>query len=131
VSIFIIILYLCLTIGRYAQIRTVVCTKNGQFLLILHLHCVKYIGNAAVQRYHTYIDRIRKMTTMVVNAFNWDGFSSWFKNYRQKLAQKRTYRNTLKELSQLSDRELCDIGINRGMIHSVAMETYFDNRGTA
>ena len=71
------------------------------------------------------------MTTMVVNAFNWDGFSSWFKNYRQKLAQKRAYRTTLKELSQLSDRELWDIGINRGMIHSVAMETYFDNRGTA
>ena len=33
-----------------------------------------------------------------------------------------TYRKTYRELSALSDYELRDIGINRGMIHDVARE---------
>lgn len=36
-----------------------------------------------------------------------------FRNWRQ-------YRNTVSELSRLSNRELADLGINRGEIHSVA-----------
>ncbi|EAB6717935.1 DUF1127 domain-containing protein [Salmonella enterica subsp. enterica serovar Virchow] len=32
----------------------------------------------------------------------------------------RTYRNTVSELSRLSNRELADLGISRGEIHSVA-----------
>lgn len=37
-------------------------------------------------------------------------------------------QQTIRELHALSDKELNDIGINRGMIRSIAMESYFDNR---
>ena len=40
----------------------------------------------------------------------------------------KVYRQTYNELNILSDSELNDIGINRGMIHSIAMEAYFDSR---
>ena len=70
------------------------------------------------------------MTTMVVNAFNWDSFASWYKNKKAAWAKDRAYRETVKELNQLSDKELRDIGITRGDIDSIAMETYYDNRGT-
>lgn len=38
------------------------------------------------------------------------------KNYRNW----RRYRETVTELSRLSNRDLADLGINRGEIHSVA-----------
>lgn len=38
------------------------------------------------------------------------------RNYRNW----RTYRTTVSELSRLSNRELADLGINRGEIHAVA-----------
>ncbi len=38
------------------------------------------------------------------------------------------YRKTYNELASLTNRELDDIGINRGMIKSVAMEVYLDKR---
>ena len=34
----------------------------------------------------------------------------------------RVYRNTYKALNDLTDRELLDIGINRGDIHEIASE---------
>lgn len=37
-----------------------------------------------------------------------------------RLANYRTYRATLAELSALSDRELSDVGLSRGMIRDVA-----------
>ena len=36
----------------------------------------------------------------------------------------RKVNETIKELSQLTDKELADIGLSRGMIRSVAMEAY-------
>lgn len=41
----------------------------------------------------------------------------------QKLNAWRRYRETVRELSQMSDRELCDIGIHRCDIESVARQT--------
>jgi len=40
--------------------------------------------------------------------------------FSKRLEKRRVYRSTVKELNKLSDRELQDIGIHRGMIHSVA-----------
>jgi uncharacterized protein YjiS (DUF1127 family) len=38
----------------------------------------------------------------------------------QKLNEWRRYREALRQLSQMSDHELSDIGISRGNIESVA-----------
>jgi uncharacterized protein YjiS (DUF1127 family) len=45
-----------------------------------------------------------------------------------KRARWMLQQQTIRELHALSDKELNDIGINRGMIRSIAMEGYFDNR---
>jgi uncharacterized protein YjiS (DUF1127 family) len=67
------------------------------------------------------------MTALVANTFNWTAVSDWFKNYKRKLAKHKAYRETVAELSKLSDAELRDIGLHRGDIHSIAMETHYDN----
>jgi uncharacterized protein YjiS (DUF1127 family) len=41
----------------------------------------------------------------------------------QKLATRRRYREVVRELSQMSDHELCDIGIHRCDIESIARQT--------
>jgi uncharacterized protein YjiS (DUF1127 family) len=41
-----------------------------------------------------------------------------------RFEQYHIYNKTVDDLSKLSDRELKDIGIHRGMIRSVAMEVY-------
>ena len=69
------------------------------------------------------------MTALVANTTNWLGLAGWWKNYKAHLAQHRAYRETVAELSKLTDKELRDIGLSRGDIHSIAMETHYDNRG--
>jgi uncharacterized protein YjiS (DUF1127 family) len=41
---------------------------------------------------------------------------SWFKRYWNYLCTWRKHRTIIKELNELTDRELSDIGINRGDI---------------
>ena len=53
---------------------------------------------------------------------------SAYRRVREVMMRDKFYRDTYRELSKLSDRELRDIGIHRGEIHSVAMESYLDNR---
>ena len=67
--------------------------------------------------------------TMVAN--QWFGLkpvtefiAAVFNAYKQYIR----YRDTVTDLSMLSDSELKDIGINRGDIHAIAMEVYYDNR---
>lgn len=38
------------------------------------------------------------------------------------------YNKTFEDLNKLSDRELKDIGVSRGNIHSIALESYYDNK---
>ncbi len=45
------------------------------------------------------------------------------KTLTRKLAAWRRYRETARELAQLSDQELGDIGLHRGEIESVARKT--------
>lgn len=45
------------------------------------------------------------------------------KSFSEKLAAWRRYRDAVRELSQLTDRELDDIGIRRGDIESVVRES--------
>ena len=46
-----------------------------------------------------------------------------FKSITEKLAAWRRYRDAVRELSQLTDRELSDIGIRRGEIETIVRQT--------
>lgn len=71
------------------------------------------------------------MTTIVMAAdkIGLGSFAAWLKRLAENYSRYKMYRNTVDELQRLSDAELRDIGISRGMIHSVAKEIYFDKRG--
>ncbi len=45
------------------------------------------------------------------------------KTITEKLAAWRRYRDAVKELSQLTDRELSDIGIRRGDIETIVRQS--------
>lgn len=51
--------------------------------------------------------------------------STLFGAARARFAQYRTYRQTVQELSSLSDRNLADLGLSRSMIKGVARETAY------
>jgi len=53
----------------------------------------------------------------------WNGFLT---GVSVKAAQYRTYRRTLTELEALTDRELCDLGISRHSIRSIAYRAAYD-----
>lgn len=42
-----------------------------------------------------------------------------------RFAAARTYRTTLNELNQLSDRELADLGLHRSQLRGVAQEAAY------
>jgi uncharacterized protein YjiS (DUF1127 family) len=73
------------------------------------------------------------MTSITLNAdkIGLKPLIDWFKRLDQSMSRNREIRQTIKELNRLTDKELKDIGITRGMIRSVAMERHFDNRGDA
>ena len=48
-----------------------------------------------------------------------------FGKLAQRWAQYRTYRRTLAELSELSARDLADLGIHRGSIRALAFEAAY------
>jgi uncharacterized protein YjiS (DUF1127 family) len=52
-------------------------------------------------------------------SFEKEGPMTSFKSISEKLGAWRRYREAVRELSSLSDRELADIGIRRGDIHFV------------
>lgn len=55
--------------------------------------------------------------------------TAWFDELVLEIRRARKAAETIKELNKLTDKELKDIGITRGDIHSIAMEAYYDNRG--
>lgn len=70
------------------------------------------------------------MTQAILTAAQWlnfEGIAEIIREAKRRAKQKAQYKNTVRELSQLTDYELRDIGISRGMIHSVAMEVHYDN----
>ena len=62
------------------------------------------------------VDRCRRGAA---ESFTKEGHMTSFKTIVEKLNAWRRYREAVRELSQLSDRELEDIGIRRGDIHFV------------
>ena len=71
------------------------------------------------------------MTQFVLETSNWLGLDSVvdaIRDINKRFKRYNHYRHTVNELNSLSDKELNDIGLNRGMIHSVVMEMHYDNR---
>ncbi len=64
------------------------------------------------------------MTTLVANTFGWS--SNWLRTLRVKMQARKAARNTVKELSRLTDYELNDIGMSRGEIRHIANKHYND-----
>ena len=62
------------------------------------------------------------MTTLITAAdtFGLTGLASWFKKINAKLQHQARVRQTIKDLSRLSDHDLNDIGIGRGDIYNIA-----------
>ena len=52
-------------------------------------------------------------------------FSDLIASWRDALERRRIYRQTVRELSALSTRELDDLGIHRAMITRIAMESAY------
>lgn len=50
------------------------------------------------------------------------GFASLVETAKTRFARYRLYRQTVNELSDLSDRELADLGLHRSMIRRLAMQ---------
>lgn len=57
---------------------------------------------------------------MAADTIGLTGLASWFKKINAKLAYRAKVRQTIKDLSALSDYELNDIGIARGDIRNIA-----------
>jgi len=49
-----------------------------------------------------------------------EGLVSWFKGLRASYVWAKQVRQTIRELNQLTNKELQDIGISRGDIYAVA-----------
>ena len=67
------------------------------------------------------------MTTLVANTFEivgLNGIANWFKNLNAELQRRRNIKQTIKQLSNLTTRELDDIGISRGEIWHIAHQSY-------
>jgi uncharacterized protein YjiS (DUF1127 family) len=62
------------------------------------------------------------VTTLIMAAdtIGLTGLASWFKKVNAKLAYRAQVRQTIKDLSRLTDYELNDIGIARGDIRNIA-----------
>lgn len=68
------------------------------------------------------------MTTNVIRTTNSgfaDRISGFFRSVVEGRRRYSTYRQTVRELDGLSDRELMDLGLHRAMIDSIALEAAY------
>ena len=73
------------------------------------------------------------MTHAILTASSWIqdaviGFADLMKTWKRNRARKAMIARTHKELSQLTNHELRDLGIGRSDITSIANGTFHDNR---
>jgi uncharacterized protein YjiS (DUF1127 family) len=52
-------------------------------------------------------------------------FAEFRASVTDQMANARVYRTTMTELQNLSDRELADVGINRGAINGIATQAAY------
>lgn len=65
-----------------------------------------------------------QLVMTVSNFMNFGVFADFFKSIKDNMARRAEVKRTIRELQACTDRELHDIGIGRGMIRSVVMESY-------
>ncbi|MEP4038056.1 DUF1127 domain-containing protein [Pseudophaeobacter sp.] len=53
--------------------------------------------------------------------------TAWIDELSTKFTRYRLYRQTYNELSELTGRELADLGLNRSMIKRVAYQAAYEN----
>ena len=53
-------------------------------------------------------------------------FVDMIASLRERNARRRLYRETLRELGQLSNRELSDLGLHRSMIRRIAYQAAYE-----
>jgi len=58
------------------------------------------------------------------NTFGMTGLANWFKNLANELQRHRNIKDTIKQLSALTNHELNDIGIARGDIWHIAHTSF-------
>lgn len=69
------------------------------------------------------------MTHLILTAsslLNFNSVTEVYMNLYRGYKRWKSVRHTISELTALSDRELNDLGIHRGMIHSIAVGTRRD-----
>ena len=54
-----------------------------------------------------------------------DRFAAFFKVAKDMVERRRVYAQTVAELSNLSDRDLADLGLARGNINEIAYEAAY------
>lgn len=64
-------------------------------------------------------------STRAVQTSASDRISGFFASISAMLARRRIYDRTIRELSQLTDRELSDLGIARSLIGEIARESAY------
>ena len=72
---------------------------------------------------HTLLNFLQKIYKMIEAAQIARATSMVF----QSMYKHKIYRETYNSLSKLTDKELKDIGIARGDIHSISMESFYYN----
>lgn len=54
------------------------------------------------------------------------GIASFFAGIREQMERRKLFRETLRELSSLSNRELTDLGLSRSMIRRIAYQAAYE-----
>ena len=61
---------------------------------------------------------------MAADKIGWTFIAAWFTKLAAKRKARQVEKRTIEELSRLSNHELNDIGLGRGMIGQAAWEAY-------
>ena len=82
----------------------------------------EHIGNTRLDGYEMAV----ATHTAALNSAPAKGLTSLVENGKTRFVRYRMYRQTVNELSALSNRELADLGLHRSMIRRVAMQAAED-----
>ena len=87
-------------------------------------HLVQTLNNYSLKPIAEFISEgFSKLGKAYIAALEAEGI----RRVQAELRKYKSYRETYDQLMKLTDKELKDLGISRGMIHSIALESYTDN----